>query len=171
MHTMHRTTIMCRWNGTTFSASPSSPLAWARLTDTEGRRLPHGEHPGLHWNRSGKRALSTALVRFLRLWLLVWNGYDGRVCLSSAPALGGGTFSPPIVLVEKKTEEQKNWWVGLGQGRTALHCLILWCAGTRPSSPPAWGTGWATASSTSTGGTSPGARGTGRASSGRPCST
>ena len=40
---------------------------------------------------------------------MVWNGYDGRIYISSAFHLADQAFQPARVLVEKLTEEQKNW--------------------------------------------------------------
>ena len=40
---------------------------------------------------------------------MVWNGYDGRIYVSSSFHLADQAFQPARVLVEKLTEEQKNW--------------------------------------------------------------
>ena len=47
--------------------------------------------------------------RYLKQWVMVWNGYDGRIYISSAFHLADQAFQPARVLVEKLTEEQKNW--------------------------------------------------------------
>ena len=47
--------------------------------------------------------------RYLKQWVLVWNGYDGRIYISSAFHLADRAFQPARVLVQKTTEEQKNW--------------------------------------------------------------
>ena len=39
----------------------------------------------------------------------MWNGYDGRIYISSAFHLADRAFQPARVLVQKSTEEQKNW--------------------------------------------------------------
>jgi len=41
---------------------------------------------------------------------MVWNGYDGRIYISSAFHLADQAFQPARVLVENLTEEQKNWY-------------------------------------------------------------
>ena len=47
--------------------------------------------------------------RYLKQWVMVWNGYDGRIYISSAFHLADRGFQPARVLVQKSTEEQKNW--------------------------------------------------------------
>ena len=51
----------------------------------------------------------TPICRYLKQWVMVWNGYDGRIYISSAFHLADQAFQPARVLVEKLTEEQKNW--------------------------------------------------------------
>ena len=47
--------------------------------------------------------------RFVKQWMMVWNGYDGRIYISSAPRLADQAFEPARVLVEKATAQEKNW--------------------------------------------------------------
>ena len=47
--------------------------------------------------------------RFVRQWMMVWNGYDGRIYISSGPRLADQAFEPARVLVEKATAQEKNW--------------------------------------------------------------
>merc|ERR1712038_2061621 len=86
------------WDGSGFSANSSN---WVRLKDSDGQPLPNGEHPNIHWNR------------FVRQWIMVWNGYDGRSYISSASRLADRAFQPARVLLEKETEEQVNWYPNL----------------------------------------------------------
>jgi len=86
------------WDGSGFSANSSN---WVRLKDSDGHPLPNGEHPNIHWNR------------FVRQWIMVWNGYDGRSYISSASRLADRAFQPARVLLEKETEEQVNWYPNL----------------------------------------------------------
>ena len=53
--------------------------------------------------------LVTFLSRFLKQWVLVWNGYDGRIYISSSPTLGDRVFEPARVLVDKANDQEKNW--------------------------------------------------------------
>ena len=68
-----------------------------------------GNHPTNHLTRISSTQYMFSLYRFLRLWVVVWNGYDGRIYITSSPHLGDGKFMPPRILVEKSTEEEKNW--------------------------------------------------------------
>ena len=47
--------------------------------------------------------------RFVRQWVMVWNGYDGRIYISSSPTLEDRAFEPARVLVDKATDTEKNW--------------------------------------------------------------
>ena len=46
--------------------------------------------------------------RYLQQWLLVWNGYDGNIYITSALELP--RFQQPRILIQKKTEDQRNWY-------------------------------------------------------------
>ena len=46
--------------------------------------------------------------RYLQLWLMVWNGYDGNIYITSADKLPN--FTPPKVLVAKSSSGEKNWF-------------------------------------------------------------
>ena len=46
--------------------------------------------------------------RYLQLWLMVWNGYDGNIYITSANKLPN--FTPPKVLVGKSSSVEKNWY-------------------------------------------------------------
>ena len=47
--------------------------------------------------------------RYLQLWLMVWNGYDGNIYISSARRLPH--FQPPKILIKKSSPGslEKNW--------------------------------------------------------------
>ena len=49
------------------------------------------------------------ISRFLKQWMMVWNGYDGRIYISSSQILADQAFAPARVLVEKNTDQEKNW--------------------------------------------------------------
>lgn len=83
------------WDGKGFNSNSSS---WVGMRDREGQKLPNGEHPAIHWNR------------FVKQWMMVWNGYDGRIYISSGPRLADQAFEPARVLVEKATAQEKNWY-------------------------------------------------------------
>ena len=78
-----------RWNGTNFTSNSSAWVClsiWSRmdptlsfskterseflpepqvgLTDIEGKKLPNGEHPAIHWNRHNK----TSRIQFFSFW-------------------------------------------------------------------------------------------------------
>ena len=44
---------------------------------------------------------------------MVWNGYDGRIYISSASLLADRAFAPPRILVDKERSEEKNWYPNL----------------------------------------------------------
>ena len=49
------------------------------------------------------------ISRFLKQWMMVWNGYDGRIYISSSQILADQAFAPARVLVERNTDQEKNW--------------------------------------------------------------
>ena len=62
------------------------------------------------WLHLSNPSLILALPsRFVKQWVLVWNGYDGQIYISSAPTLADRVFEPARVLVEKATDQEKNW--------------------------------------------------------------
>jgi len=83
------------WDGEGFTSNSSS---WVGMRDREGQKLPNGEHPAIHWNR------------FVKQWVMVWNGYDGRIYISSSQTLADQAFHPARVLVEKANDQEKNWY-------------------------------------------------------------
>ena len=48
------------------------------------------------------------LFRFLNLWIVIWNGFDGNIYITSARKLP--RFKKPRILIHKKTEAQLNWY-------------------------------------------------------------
>ena len=46
--------------------------------------------------------------RYLRQWVMVWNGYDGHIYVTSATRLP--RFQPPRELIHKQNTRQKNWY-------------------------------------------------------------
>ena len=63
------------------------------------------------------------LSRFLKQWVLVWNGYDGRIYISTSPKLADRAFQPARILVEKATDQEKNWW---WQSKSDIIVPFLW---------------------------------------------
>ena len=59
----------------------------------------------------GAKAKQINLNRFLQQWLMVWNGYDGNIYITSAKTLPN--FVPPQILIEKTSPDQKNWYPNL----------------------------------------------------------
>ena len=101
-----------KWDGAAFSRRGLGEEG-ERFRDTSNRPLPSGEHPSIHWNRSpspycGVARLQRAVCRYLRQWVMVWNGYDGRIYVTSATRLP--RFQPPRVLIPKQNTRQKNWY-------------------------------------------------------------
>ena len=81
----------------------------------------------------------TFLPRFLKQWVLVWNGHDGRIYISSAPTLADRVFEPARVLIDKANDQEKNWWVSRCcwlcvplvtsvciRGPKVVHVLAIW---------------------------------------------
>ena len=54
--------------------------------------------------------------RYLQQWLMVWNGYDGNIYITSAKTLPN--FQPPRILVAKTSQGEKNWYPSLISGET-----------------------------------------------------
>ena len=50
----------------------------------------------------------TCEFRYLQQWLLVWNGYDGNIYITTAKTLPN--FETPRIFIHKDTEAQKNWY-------------------------------------------------------------
>ena len=100
-----------RWDGKQFSSKsfPWDKHASHGMRDREGAKMPPGEHPAFHWNRFPRTFILTFLSRFVKQWVLVWNGYDGRIYISSSPTLADRVFEPARVLVEKANGQEKNW--------------------------------------------------------------
>ena len=59
----------------------------------------------------GAKAKQINLFRFLQQWLMVWNGYNGNIYITSAETLP--KFLPPQILIEKTSSGQKNWYPNL----------------------------------------------------------
>ena len=82
------------------------------MRDRNGNAMPIGAHPAFHWNRCLLRivSLKTSHRRYLKQWVVVWNGWDGRIYISSSPTLGDRVFEAPRVLVDRANNREKNWW-------------------------------------------------------------
>ena len=48
------------------------------------------------------------LRRFLNLWVVIWNGFDGNIYITSARKLP--RFKKPKILIHKKNEAELNWY-------------------------------------------------------------
>ena len=48
------------------------------------------------------------LRRFLNLWIVIWNGFDGNIYITSARKLP--RFKKPRILIHKKSEAELNWY-------------------------------------------------------------
>ena len=48
------------------------------------------------------------MLRFLNLWIVIWNGFDGNIYITSARKLP--RFKKPRILIPKETEAQLNWY-------------------------------------------------------------
>lgn len=84
-----------KWDGRNFTRNNFLDES-ERFKDTRNKFMPPGEHPSLHWNR------------FIQQWILVYNGYDGNIYITSALELP--RFQQPRILIQKKTEDQRNWY-------------------------------------------------------------
>ena len=82
-----------KWDGSNFTRNNFIDESEV-FRDVENRTLPRGEHPSLHWNR------------FLRQWIMVWNGYNGKIYITSAHRLP--LFQRARVLIRKTTKTQVN---------------------------------------------------------------
>ena len=51
---------------------------------------------------------SISLFRFIQQWIMVWNGYNGNIYITSAKRLP--LFQPPKILIKKENDDQKNWY-------------------------------------------------------------
>ena len=51
---------------------------------------------------------SKSLRRFLNLWVVIWNGFDGNIYITSARKLP--RFKKPRILIHKKDEAEMNWY-------------------------------------------------------------
>ena len=82
-----------------------------RFRDIHNKTLPNGEHPSIHWNR------------FIQQWIIVWNGYDGNIYITSAFKLP--QFQKPRILIPKENEKQKNWYPTLMSKQLGIEKIIF----------------------------------------------
>ena len=113
-----------KWNGSDFSVDNFIEEG-ERFLDTEGNKLPDGEHPTIHWNRFNFSVFwFTKLlqnIRFLQQWCVAWNDYAGNIWITTAESLPN--FKPPRILIPKRTEDQKNWYPNFLH-KTLGKCII-----------------------------------------------
>ena len=91
-----------------------------RFRDVNGDKLPNGEHPAISWNR------------FLQSWLMVWNGYNGHIYISSAVRLP--EWEPARILIEADHQNNpltKHWYptlisAQLGDRLGERHLHLYW---------------------------------------------
>ena len=103
-----------KWNGTHFCVD-NLVRDGGKFRDTEGNKLPDGEHPTIHWNRlkDADKVIGNVLnifycFRFLQQWVMAWNDWPGNIWITTANTLPN--FHPPRILIAKQTDDQKNWY-------------------------------------------------------------
>ena len=76
--------------------------------------------------------------RFLNQWIVIWNGYDGNIYITSARKLP--QFEKPRILIHKQNEKQRNWYptilseeFGDKIGGQKLH--LYWAEFSAPNQP------------------------------------
>ena len=52
--------------------------------------------------------ISESSSRFLNQWIIIWNGFDGNIYITSARKLP--KFKRPKILIHKQNEKQLNWY-------------------------------------------------------------
>ena len=84
-----------------------SPEPQVGLTDIEGKKLPNGEHPAIHWNRHNK----TSRIQFFSFWFSQYFTFSAGIWSSGwwcgMVTTVGFTFRPPSTWPTRRSSHLK----------------------------------------------------------------